>query len=84
MSRAIFVYSDSQFNLDKGVHRSIGENLICGEVSVKSEKKKFSKMLYNDQALAAMCNNYPDTKIVADIDKATAKFTEVHTEPVRK
>ena len=71
----LFVYSDMQVKEEKEVGSRIGKTFICGSVSIGAKREKFSKIINKDE-LKAMCDQYPDTKIIHTEKLSTARYTK--------
>ena len=71
----LFVYSDMQVKEEKEVGSRIGKTFTCGSVSIGAKREKFSKIINKDE-LKAMCDQYPDTKIIHSEKLSTARYTK--------
>lgn len=72
----LFVYSDIQVKTDKSINKKIGRDFKCGDVSIGSNRKKYSKIIEKSE-LQSMCSQYPDTKIVAEGKLSEMNYTEI-------
>ncbi len=73
----IFVYSDMQLQEAKEINRKNNRNFSCGEVSIGSSAKRYSKII-REEDLKAMCAQYPDTVIVCQGRLRDFKYTPIN------
>lgn len=70
MSKVYFVYSYEQYNIRKQVEAKLGKIYIPGKVLVEGMQRE-----YTDIITDLSINRYSDMKIIAAVDKDTAKYT---------
>lgn len=78
----VFVYSKQQIDEDRAINAKINRNFIPGEVSVGSDRIKYSKILLKDE-LPKMTSMYPDSKIVAEGTLGNFKYTKINNDFIR-
>lgn len=71
----IFMYSEIQDNEEKKIAKNIGKKFICGDVSIGSNIKKYSKIIKPDE-LKQFTGLYPDAKIIYQGLLSKTSYTE--------
>ena len=74
----LFVYSEQQISEENSILKAVNKEFICGEVYIGSLPKKYTKIITEDE-YPAMKIKYPDTKIVAKMDRYKARYTPTST-----
>lgn len=77
-SDKLFVYSEMQIAEEKRIQKNIGRDFLCGDISIGSTRKKYSKII-NREELDHMTALYPDTKIIATGSIDELAYTPVTT-----
>ena len=78
VSEVLFVYSEQQIAEENSILKTLNKEFICGEVYIGNIPKKYTKII-TDEEYPTMKIKYPDTKIVAKLDRYKARYTPVRT-----
>jgi hypothetical protein len=78
VTEVLFVYSEQQIAEENSILRTLNKEFICGEVFIGNIPKKYTKII-TEEEYPAMKIKYPDTKIIARIDRFRARYTPTKT-----